>query len=283
MLKETEIHCTEGNLWFAYMEKTGARTWFNGETYVDTLSKDAMAHFIELTHEKYKAKIGDKFGTVVPCIFTDEPEFIVMNQLSDPKARNDVYFAWTADFLKTYKKEYSSNLLEYFPELVWNLPDGKPSVARFNYRDHSCERFVSAFMDQIAEWCAENNIFLNGHMMEEPTLHSQTCAIGEAMRCYRKMQMPGMDLLVDGTEYNTAKQVSSVARQGGLRGAMSELYGVTHWHFTFEGHKGQGDWQAALGITFRVHHLAVSKYPVMPIFLHNADPTCLLVLLISSS
>ena len=36
---------------------------------------------------------------------------------------------------------------------------------------------------------------------------------------------------------------------------MSEIYGVTHWYFTFEGHKGCGDWQAALGITFRVHHL----------------------------
>ena len=67
--------------------------------------------------------------------------------------------------------------------------------------------------------------------------------------------MPGMDLLVDSIEYNTAKQVSSVARQNGLKGAMSEIYGVTHWYFTFEGHKGCGDWQAALGITFRVHHL----------------------------
>jgi len=91
--------------------------------------------------------------------------------------------------------------------------------------------------------------------MEEPSLHSQTTALGEAMRCYRSMGMPGMDLLVDWVEYNTAKQVSSVARQNGLCGAMTEIYGVTHDYFTFEGHKGCGDWQAALGITFRVHHL----------------------------
>jgi len=30
---------------------------------------------------------------------------------------------------------------------------------------------------------------------------------------------------------------------------------VTNWTFSFEGHKGCGDWQAAMGITFRVHHL----------------------------
>jgi hypothetical protein len=37
---------------------------------------------------------------------------------------------------------------------------------------------------------------------------------------------------------------------------MSELYGVTGWDFDFRGHKFQGDWQAALGVTVRVHHLS---------------------------
>ncbi|MFQ9802070.1 MAG: hypothetical protein ACLR23_27780 [Clostridia bacterium] len=36
----------------------------------------------------------------------------------------------------------------------------------------------------------------------------------------------------------------------------SELYGVTNWDFDFRGHKLQGDWQAALGVTTRVHHLS---------------------------
>ncbi len=37
---------------------------------------------------------------------------------------------------------------------------------------------------------------------------------------------------------------------------LSELYGVTNWDFDWRGHKLQGDWQAALGVTVRVHHLA---------------------------
>jgi hypothetical protein len=243
------------NVWYAYLDTNGPDPWFNDQTYVDTLSPDAMAAFIEITHEVYKDKIGDKFGSVVPCIFTDEPQFAIKSVLSSPTARHDVVLPWTPDLPQTFKKTCSSDLLDDLPELIWNLPDNKPSAARYLYHDHVCERFVSAFMDQIARWCKKNNLMLNGHMMEEPTLHTQTIAIGEAMRCYRSMEMPGMDLLVDAIEYNTAKQVSSVARQNGLRGAMSEIYGVTHWYFTFEGHKGCGDWQAALGITFRVHHL----------------------------
>jgi hypothetical protein len=117
---------------------------------------------------------------------------------------------------------------------------------------------VSSFTDQLSKWCSTNNLFLNGHMMEEPTLGSQTSALGEAMRCYRYpgSQTPGIDLLNDSVELNTAKQASSVARQKGSLACMSEIYGCTHWYFTFEGHKGCGDWQAALGITTRVHHLA---------------------------
>ncbi|EJT97768.1 hypothetical protein DACRYDRAFT_111286 [Dacryopinax primogenitus] len=95
-----------------------------------------------------------------------------------------------------------------------------------------------------------------GHMLREATLNLQTQSLGEAMRCYRNMDIPGMDQLCDGREFTTAKQAQSVVRQNGLRGMVSEIYGVTNWDFTFEGHKGQGDWQAALGVTLRVHHLA---------------------------
>jgi hypothetical protein len=251
-LKDGEF---SSNKWYAYIETNPGSPWFNGETYVDTLSPDAMARFIEITHEVYKEKVGGKFGTVVPCIFTDEPQFATKTQLSNPRAKDDIFLPWTADIAKTFSKAYSADLIDELPQLVWNLADGKPSVTRYRYHDHICERFVSAFMDQLGGWCKRNGIMLSGHMMEEPTLYSQTTALGEAMRCYRSMEMPGIDLLADGVEYNTAKQASSVARQNGARGCMSEIYGVTHWYFTFEGHKGCGDWQAALGITFRVHHL----------------------------
>jgi hypothetical protein len=252
MLKEGE---SGTNVWYAYVETNPGSPWFNGQTYIDTLSVPAMSKFIESTHEVYKNKIGDKFGTAVPCIFTDEPQFATKTQLNGPRGDNDVFLPWTTDIVESFKKEYSADLVADLPQIFWNLPDGKPSLARYRWHDHTCERFVTAFMDQLSTWCRKNNIILDGHMMEEPTLYSQTTALGEVMRAYRNQEMPGMDLLCDWVEYNTAKQCSSVSRQNGTRGTMTEIYGVTHWYFTFEGHKGCGDWQAALGITFRVQHL----------------------------
>ncbi|KAH8657799.1 family 2 glycoside hydrolase [Xylariales sp. PMI_506] len=254
ILRSGETARDGGDVWYAYVETLDA--W--GNVYVDTLSEPAIARFIEMTHERYKAKVGDKFGTTVPCIFTDEPQFSRKIRLPDPWSKNDVLLPWTHDLPRSFEAAFGpqADVVRDLPQVVWDLPAGTPSLARWRYHEHVCERFVSAFMDQIAAWCADNNILLDGHMMLEDTLFVQTMAIGEAMRCYRNQQIPGMDLLFDTREFNAAKQVSSVARQKGARAAMSELYGVTHWTFTFEGHKGCGDWHAALGITLRVHHLA---------------------------
>jgi len=142
------------------------------------------------------------------------------------------------------------------PELLWELPNGQVSTVRYHYHDHTCERFAQAFADQCGAWCEKHGLMLTGHMMEEPSLRSQTHSLGEAMRSYRSFQLPGIDMLCDGTEFTTAKQAQSASRQFGRDGVASELYGVTGWDFDFRGHKFQGDWQAALGVTVRVPHLS---------------------------
>ena len=63
-------------------------------------------------------------------------------------------------------------------------------------------------------------------------------------------------MLCGNREYTTAKQAQSIVRQMGKNGMLSELYGVIGWDGDFREHKLHGDWQAALGVTQRVHHLA---------------------------
>ena len=108
----------------------------------------------------------------------------------------------------------------------------------------------------IRDRCEGHGLMLTGHMMEEPTLKSQTAALGEVMRSLSYFQLPGIDMLCDRREYTTAKQAQSVSHQYGREGVLSELYGVTGWDFDFRGHKLQGDWQAALGVTVRTPHLS---------------------------
>ncbi len=244
------------NLWYAYLETSGESPWYNNQTYLNTLDPKAVERFVEVTHERYLEAMGESFGKSVPAIFTDEPQFSRKSTLGFAHSKEDVTLPFTDDLCDTFAQTYDEDLLAHLPELFWDLPDNQVSLIRYHYHDHIAERFASAFADTIGAWCEKHNIMLTGHMMEEPTLESQTAALGDAMRSYRSFQLPGIDLLCDRREFTTAKQAQSATHQYGCPGVLSELYGVTNWDFDFRGHKLQGDWQAALGITVRVQHLS---------------------------
>ncbi len=246
-----------GVKWYVYKEIASESAWFNNQSYIDTLNPEAMQRFIEITYEAYnnRPEIKKEFGKSIPSIFTDEPQFPHKQQLPTPHSLNDVILPWTDDLDDTFAAAYGEKLLDHLPELLWELPEGV-SVIRYQFHDHVAERFAAAFADQCGGWCREHGLKLTGHMMEEPSLHSQTAALGEAMRSYRAFDLPGIDMLCNNLEITTAKQTQSAVHQYGYEGMTSELYGVTGWDFDFRGHKYQGDWQAALGVTVRVPHLA---------------------------
>ncbi len=246
-----------GTKWYVYKEIASESAWFNNQSYVDTLNPAAMQRFIDITYEAYnnRPEIKKEFGKSINSMFTDEPQFPHKQQLPTPHSQSDVVLPWTDDLDDTFAAAYGERLLDHLPEILWEMPEGV-SVIRYQWHDHVAERFASAFADQCGAWCRQHGLKLTGHMMEEPSLHSQTAALGEAMRSYRAFDLPGIDMLCDGIEITTAKQTQSAVHQFGCEGMASELYGVTGWDFDFRGHKFQGDWQAALGVTVRVPHLS---------------------------
>ena len=245
----------EGTLWTVYATQDKPSPQYNN-SYVDTLNKKAIERFVEITHETYAKKVGGEFGKSIPAIFTDEPQFIQKIPLPFADSKNRVLLPWTHDLEDSYRAEYGESLIEHIPELVWELPSGQISLTRYRYHEHVTERFASAFADTCGKWCDEHGILLTGHMMHESTLGLQASVVGDAMRSYRSFSLPGIDMLCNWYEFITAKQCQSAVHQYGRIGMLSELDGVTGWDFDFRGHKLHGDWQAALGVTVRVPHLA---------------------------
>ena len=225
----------------------------NGESYVNTLSKKAIDDFIESTHARYKAVLGDDFGTTAPSIFTDEPEYgqarRVGNRLGTPR------MPWDAELPEKYFARWNESLVDNIPLLFFDPADGEPTV-RWRYFALITDIFAECYADNIGSWCDKNGILLAGHMMFEDTLAAQTTANGESMRHYRAFGIPGIDILFGAHEFTTAKQCQSVVRQYGKEGMLAELYGVTGWEADFRDYKHQGDWLAALGVTFRMPHLS---------------------------
>jgi hypothetical protein len=248
--------------WWAYLETPPTSSWYNHQTNVDVMNPAAIRRFIEVTHERYRGAVGAEFGKSIPAIFTDEPLFTGKSKAHAADDRRDLYLPWTADLAQTLQAAHGLDIAEHLPWLFFDPPAGQPGPApgvariRWSWHDHVAERFRTAFAEQIGGWCGEHGILMTGHLESEGSLGSQTARAGECMRFYQPMQLPGVDMLCDAQELTTVLQTRSVARQEGRPGVASELYGVTNWDFTFAGHKRQGDWQAALGVTVRVHHLA---------------------------
>jgi len=229
--------------------------WFNDTTYLDTLSREAVAKFIEVTHEEYRKRFASHFTKEIPGIFTDEPN-------GGPTFRNwwnhGKSLPWTGEFPKKFQELFDYDILLHLPEIIFDMVEDKPTTpVRYHYHRCRTRLFVENYMKQIGDWCEKNSLLFTGHVLEEQPISNNVSVVGAAMQCYPYMQAPGIDMLTQYfMEYITVKQVSSVARQTGRKWVLSELYGCTGWDTTFETYKHSGDWQAALGITLRCPHLS---------------------------
>ena len=244
-----------GDGWYVYRVTAANQPWFNNAAYVDALNPDAVRRFIEVAYEPYAKLFGSPFPKDVPSIFTDEPEMYSLQPLADGACPGEAGIAYTGDMPEWFRRRCGVELIDVLPELFWNWADGRPSTRRWIYFDLLTERFCAAYAGTIGQWCRTHGIDLAGHLMDESTLAGQSRTSGDAMRCYADYALPGIDILADRHEYTTAKQLQSVVRQMGKKGAMCECYGVTNWDFTFARKKHQGDWLAALGVTHQVPHL----------------------------
>ncbi len=211
------------------------------EHYADLMHDGAMREFIRNSYEPYAERFRKEFGKAIPGIFTDEPQL----QTALP---------WSLRMPEEFRKRRGYDLLKKLPHLLFKTAES--GKVRHDFWKTVYELFDESFSAQIGEWCERNNVRFTGHLNAEQTLQSQIQCAGGTMHHYKHMQAPGIDILCEKIdEVITCKQTSSVAAQFGRERVLSELYGCTGYHFSFEGQKWIGDWQMALGVNLLCQHL----------------------------
>ena len=131
----------------------------------DLLDPEVTRIFIEATHEKYKAWVGEYFGTVIPGIFTDEPPFGLFSGDSLP------YSPFMAEvFLK--EKGYS---LKDAAKMVLVNKDEK---ARLDYFEIRTRLIRESFLLPIQKWCHENNLISTGHFNGDDSVKNAVNLLG---------------------------------------------------------------------------------------------------------
>lgn len=218
--------------------------WYTVEPhYVDLLDARVTAAFIEHTHEVYKRHIGDRFGTVVKGIFTDEPQLHTGG------------ITWSNVLEDAYRKAYGRDLLDE----LWLLlvaGEGYRTVRR-EFWELIGRLMENGFSRQLGEWCEKNGIMLTGHFAAEDGLCDVIASNGGVMPHYRHFQLPGIDHL--GSRCATPvlmKQTASVSNQFGNGEVLSETSGCSGWGVSFRRVCWTWGWQSVLGITKPCYHLA---------------------------
>ena len=257
--EHTEVSELEAKNIIYFTTETMAKSdYYNGYTYLDTMSERAVNHFMDITHEKYRTECGDRLGKSIKGIFTDEPHRgDVMCGFCSPNREPFFLTPYTDNLFEEFEKAFGYKLQENLPELFLRIDGKKVSRVKWHYMEILTRLFLKNFGKTYYDRCHDCHMLSTGHVLHEDTLSAQSAMMGSVMRYYEFMDYPGVDVL---TEYNTSycivKQLSSVARQTGKKFLLSELDGCTGWQMTFRDYKAIGDWQAIMGITLRCPHLS---------------------------
>lgn len=229
----------------------GKSSWYGGHTYVDLLYPGVTEKFMEITMGAYEKHLGDKLGTEIKGIFTDEP------QIASPGG-----IRWTPDLFDVFEKQWGYNLKDFLPLLVET--DGNWKEVRHNYMETLTQMFIDRWAKPWFKYTEEKGLLWTGHYWEHgwPDMSHG----GDNMAMYAWHQMPGIDMLFNQFDdshpqaqfgnVRSVKELSSVANQMGYVRTLSETYGGGGWDVTFEDLKRLGDWEYVLGVNFMNQHLS---------------------------
>ncbi len=229
------------------------RSFFGGA--LDTLNKDAVARFIELTHKEYAKRFGQYFGNVVMGIFTDEPS---MNY-NPPEA-----IAWTPSLPAEFTWRTGYDLITALPLLLLDIDSPEAIRIRCDYYETITDLYHKAFYKQIYDYCDEVRLNSIGHPLFEGEFLQHIRHQGDLTRAARYLHFGGVDFLCElcwpeeeGHLNNLMgpKYASSAAHLYGKPRVMSECFGLaSQWGIDLRNLKWMSDWQVALGVNLLEPH-----------------------------
>lgn len=186
----------------------------DGDPNVDYLDPQAVAHFVEMTHQQYYNHFKEYFGNTIDGTFHDEPTMY--------RAQGRM---WTGGFNEKFKAKYGFDPAPYYPALWYDI--GPETEAARNYLfGFRTELYATAFPKVIQEWCAKHGIAATGHQDQEEVVNPVSVA-GDLMKCFKYQDIPGVDKIGgDRPAERFYKVISSAAYNWDKALVMSETYGA---------------------------------------------------------
>ena len=166
----------------------GTRAKDSQYALIDYLNPEATRTYMKITHETYKAAVGDEFGKTILGFFGDEPDYTG-------------FMPWTPKLLDEFRQQKGYDLQKYLPLLFAPKMTDEAWRARADYWDVWSGMFRDTFFGVQADWCAKNNLEYLVHLNKEEHMvrwdlpEDLTRNEGDFFRDLRYVGVPGVDNL----------------------------------------------------------------------------------------
>jgi hypothetical protein len=236
--------------------------------YINIIDRDAVASFINLTHDAYKQRCGDAIKDYVQAFFTDEPSLMTLYLKKDEGLLPPI--PWSNTFREDFRSRMGYDIVPELPHLF--VDGGEDSIyKRLQFWKVVSELIEENFYGQIQDWCHANGTASSGHALWEEHLSWQVGFEGDLYRDLRRMDIPGIDLLnsnpvqlARSTEIPIPKFISSVTHLAGKSLCMSEtssfIQSMNKQPCSFEQRIGTINWQYVLGLTTITSYYGLKEF-----------------------
>ena len=163
---------------------------------VDVLNPLAVRRFIDVTHERYAATVGEFFGSTIPGIFTDETSL-------GGRLGGDA-IPWFGGLQELLTDQMGRDARLYLPllfapeqvglDVVHRYSDHEIVAARCEYYDAVTRRFGESYWRQLSDWCAAHGLIHTGHVGGEDNLPDHL-SFGHFFRTTGALHIPGVDVI----------------------------------------------------------------------------------------
>jgi hypothetical protein len=247
--------------------------FFERRHYINILDRDAVAKFVEVTHDRYERALHP-IGEYVEAFFTDEPSLIstyVPAGLDYPKT-----LPWHRDLPRVFRERKGYDLTQHWKSLFVDTGDIDRKI-RCDFYEVVADLCAENYFAQLQNWCNSHHVASSGHLLGEEMLVWQTDFDGDPFTCYRKFDIPGMDMILSNPErimqdkepfFIVPKVAGSAARLQGKRRVMCEIsdfFGrMGGQHASLAQMKCTAGLLMSLGVTDFVSMYTISLHPNEP-------------------
>ncbi len=222
--------------------------------YIDTFNRAAVDKFLELTHERYKAFVGEEFGKTVMGVFTDEI------CLASPFSIGENKLPWSVHFAPQFRERNGYDLTEHLYALFNPPRTQRDRQIRDDYFNTAKALYLENFVRPMYDWCDRNGLAFTGHFDGEESVVWHLMQSADLLTSMEYMHVPGIDSIlsaqkIDDTNYNVAgKILNSAAKFYGRQRTLCETYTGSGWDLRFPLMKRIANRLAVLGVN-KLHYM----------------------------